>query len=109
MRESKCLAFDLEFKVNCHACLLDGIAEDTWLNPPCVEPLAHFGHNVRKILSIAADFNSYWTRGNKDRTVRILQPEARVSTATRVTLTAAVRIVLRNGLQLLGVPTPDAM
>jgi arginyl-tRNA synthetase len=64
---------------------------------------------AQHLLSIAADFNSYWTRGNKDRTVRILQPEAKVSTATRVTLTAAVRIVLRNGLQLLGVPTPDAM
>ena len=64
---------------------------------------------AQQLLSIAADFNSYWTRGNKDRTVRILQPEARALTATRVTLTAAVRIVLRNGLQLLGVPTPDAM
>jgi arginyl-tRNA synthetase len=64
---------------------------------------------AQHLLSIAADFNSYWTRGNKDRTVRILQPEARELTAARVTLTAAVRIVLRNGLQLLGVQTPDAM
>lgn len=64
---------------------------------------------AQHLLSIAADFNSYWTRGNKDRTVRILQPEARALTTARVTLTAAVRIVLRNGLQLLGVQTPDAM
>ena len=64
---------------------------------------------AQHLLSIAADFNSYWTRGNKDRTVRILQPEARALTATRLTLTAAVRTVLRNGLQLLGVQTPDAM
>jgi arginyl-tRNA synthetase len=61
------------------------------------------------LLSIAADFNSYWTRGNKDRTVRILQPEEPALTAARVRLTAAVRSVLQQGLQLLGVPTPDAM
>ena len=64
---------------------------------------------AQHLLSIAADFNSYWTRGNKDRTVRILQPEDRPLTAARVTLTAAARCVLQNGLQLLGVPTPDAM
>jgi arginyl-tRNA synthetase len=64
---------------------------------------------AQHLLSIAADFNSYWTRGNKDRTVRILQPEDRALTAARVTLTAAVRRVLQNGLQLLGVATPDAM
>jgi arginyl-tRNA synthetase len=64
---------------------------------------------AQHLLSIAADFNTYWTRGNKDRTVRILQPEDSALTAARVTLTAAVRCVLQNGLQLLGVPTPDAM
>jgi arginyl-tRNA synthetase len=64
---------------------------------------------AQHLLSIAADFNSYWTRGNKDRTVRILQPEDRALTAARVTLTAAARCVLQNGLQLLGVATPDAM
>ncbi len=61
------------------------------------------------LLGIAADFNSYWTRGNKDRTVRILQPAEPALTEARVTLTAAVRSVLSHGLQLLGVPTPDAM
>ena len=64
---------------------------------------------AQHLLSIAADFNSYWTRGNKDRPVRILQPEDGAVTAARVTLTAAVRCVLQNGLQLLGVATPDAM
>jgi len=64
---------------------------------------------AQHLLSIAADFNSYWTRGTKDRTVRILQPEDRALTAARVTLAAAVRCVLQNGLQLLGVATPDAM
>src|SRR5215472_6036658 len=41
--------------------------------------------------------------------VRKLAAYPEALTAARVTLTAAVRIVLRNGLQLLGVQTPDAM
>ena len=64
---------------------------------------------AQHLLAIASDFNSYWARGNKEHTLRILREEAPAPTAARVTLTAAVRIVLRNGLQLLGVPTPDEM
>ena len=59
--------------------------------------------------ALAADFNSYWARGNKDHRVRILRQDAPELTAARVALTAALRVVLRNGLRLLGVPTPDAM
>src|SRR5262249_60768883 len=43
---------------------------------------------AQHLLSIAADFNSYWTRGTKDRTVRILQPEGRALTVARITPTA---------------------
>lgn len=64
---------------------------------------------AQHLLAVAADFNSYWTRGNKDPGLRILRPDAADLTAARVALTAAVRTVLCNGLKLLGVPTPDAM
>jgi arginyl-tRNA synthetase len=64
---------------------------------------------AQHLLAIAADFNSYWARGNKDHSRRILQSEAPEVTAARLTLTAGVRTVLRNGLHLLGVATPDAM
>jgi arginyl-tRNA synthetase len=64
---------------------------------------------AQHLLALAADFNSYWTRGNKDTTVRILRQDAPELTTARVTLTAALRLVLQNGLRLLGVPTPDAM
>jgi arginyl-tRNA synthetase len=64
---------------------------------------------AQHLLAIAADFNSYWARGNKEHTLRILRQDAAAITAVRLTLTAAVRIVLRNGLQLLGVPTPNEM
>jgi arginyl-tRNA synthetase len=64
---------------------------------------------AQHLLAIAADFNGYWTRGNKDPGLRILRLDAADLTAARVALTAAVRTVLGNGLKLLGVPTPDAM
>jgi arginyl-tRNA synthetase len=64
---------------------------------------------TQHLLALAADFNSYWTRGNQDQQVRILQRQAPDLTAARVALTAALQIVLRHGLHLLGVPTPDAM
>ena len=64
---------------------------------------------AQHLLAVAADFNSYWTRGNKDPGLRILRPDAADLTAARLALTAAVRTVLCNGLKLLGVPTPDAM
>jgi arginyl-tRNA synthetase len=64
---------------------------------------------AQHLLALAADFNSYWARGNKDHRVRILRQDAPELRAARVALTAALRVVLRNGLRLLGVPTPDAM
>lgn len=64
---------------------------------------------AQHLLAIAADFNSYWTRGAKDPGLRILRPDAVDLTVARAALTAAVRTVLCNGLKLLGVPTPDAM
>ncbi len=64
---------------------------------------------AQHLLEIASDFNSYWTRGNQEPQVRILRQDAPELTAARVALTSAVRIVLRNGLHLLGVPTPNAM
>ncbi len=64
---------------------------------------------AQHLLDLAADFNRYWARGNKDHALRILRQDDPDSAAARVALTAALRVVLRNGLRLLGVPTPDAM
>ena len=57
MSERDRLAFDLELQVNCDAWPLDGMPEDVWLNPTCVEPLTHSSHNVHEILGIAAGFD----------------------------------------------------
>jgi arginyl-tRNA synthetase len=64
---------------------------------------------AQHLFALAADFNSYWARGSKDHRARILRQDAPEVTAARVALTAALRVVLRNGLRLLGVSTPDAM
>lgn len=64
---------------------------------------------AQHLLAIAADFNAYWARGNKEHALRILRPDDLALTAARLVLTAAVRLVLRNGLRLLGVETPDEM
>ena len=64
---------------------------------------------AQHLLDLATDFNRYWSRGNKEHALRILRQDEPASTAARVALTAALRVVLRNGLRLLGVPTPDAM
>jgi arginyl-tRNA synthetase len=64
---------------------------------------------AQHLLAIAADFNSYWARGNKEPAVRILRGDDVAVTTARVALTAAVGTVLRNGLHLLGVQTPNAM
>ena len=64
---------------------------------------------AQHLLALAADFNSYWARGNQDKQMRILRQDAPEVTAARVALTAALRTVLRNGLNLLGVSAPDAM
>ena len=63
---------------------------------------------AQHLLAIAADFNSYWARGNKDqrcgfacgrRCLHGRPGDAHGGSADGV----------RNGLQLLGVPTPDEM
>jgi arginyl-tRNA synthetase len=64
---------------------------------------------AQHLLTVASEYNAYWARGNKDHSLRILQADDEALTAARVTLTAAVRTVLRNGLKLLGVEAPDAM
>jgi arginyl-tRNA synthetase len=69
------------------------------------EPSFVAGH----LLEVAAAFSRWYTLGNQDRTKRVLtEDDARVR-AARLALTDAVRITLRVGLSLLGLPTPEKM
>lgn len=57
---------------------------------------------------LAAQFHQYYNLGNTDPAARVLGPDAAV-TAARLVLAQAVRQVLANALELLGVAAPEAM
>jgi arginyl-tRNA synthetase len=61
------------------------------------------------LLDVAAAFSRWYTLGNQDRTKRVLTEEDARARAARLALADAVRITLRVGLSLLGIPTPENM
>jgi arginyl-tRNA synthetase len=63
---------------------------------------------ARAVYDVARSWNRYQQAGNADRSLRILSPDEDVK-KSRLTLVDAVRIGLKKGLDLLGVPTPEAM
>lgn len=63
---------------------------------------------ANSLLEIAELFNTYYNRGNQDAALRVLTPDEKVRSA-RIALAEAVRIVLKKGLSLLGVETPEEM
>jgi arginyl-tRNA synthetase len=63
---------------------------------------------ARALYEIAHSWNRYQQAGNADKTLRILIDDIAVKTA-RLALVDAVQIGLSSGLELLGVPHPDAM
>ncbi|NLA75529.1 MAG: arginine--tRNA ligase, partial [Deltaproteobacteria bacterium] len=60
------------------------------------------------LTDLAARFHRYFNLGVKDAANRIVTGDMNLSVA-RLALVAGVRIVLRNGLNLLGVSAPDKM
>jgi arginyl-tRNA synthetase len=63
---------------------------------------------ARAVYEAARAWNRYQQAGNADRALRVLCEDERIRTA-RLALVDAVRIGLFCGLDLLGVPAPDAM
>jgi arginyl-tRNA synthetase len=61
------------------------------------------------LLDVAAAFSRWYTLGNQDRTKRVLTEDDARARAARLALADAVRITLRVGLSLLGIPTPENM
>lgn len=62
----------------------------------------------RYLLDLCAVFSRWYTAGNQDPSLRVLTEDPAVSRA-RLTLVAATRDVLRQGLALLGLGAPDQM
>lgn len=62
----------------------------------------------RYLLDLCAVFSRWYTSGNQDRSLRVLVDDPEVSRA-RLTLVAAVKGVLAQGLGMLCVRAPDSM
>jgi arginyl-tRNA synthetase len=62
----------------------------------------------RYLLDLCAAFSRWYTAGNTDRSLRVLIDDEAIARA-RLTLVAATKEVLRQGLGLLGLQAPDVM
>ncbi len=62
----------------------------------------------RYLLDLCAGFSQWYTSGNHDASLRVLCDDPDTARA-RVALVAAVRWVLRTGLEALGLEAPEAM
>jgi arginyl-tRNA synthetase len=60
------------------------------------------------LLELARKFQSYYTKGKKDQAYRFLSDDKDL-TAAKCYLLKNIQIVLKNGLTLLGLETPDRM
>jgi len=60
------------------------------------------------LLDLGEFFNAYYNRGNQDASLRVLTPDERMKSA-RIVLAAAVLQVMKKGLDLLGMRTPEEM
>jgi arginyl-tRNA synthetase len=61
------------------------------------------------LLEVAAAFSRWYTLGNQDRSKRVLVDDDPRLRDARLALADAVRITLRTGLTLLGIPAPENM
>jgi arginyl-tRNA synthetase len=61
------------------------------------------------LFDLASALHAQWTRGNESPQLRFIRPDDRALTAARLTLLAATRLVIAQGLGVLGVEAPDEM
>ncbi len=61
------------------------------------------------LYDLAGDFHMLWNRGRDDAALRFLQADHRAETMARLALVAATAIVIRSGLNVLGVAPVEEM
>jgi arginyl-tRNA synthetase len=72
--------------------------------------LAREPHRIAFFLyDLAGDFHMLWNRGKDDSTLRFLQVDRPVETRARLALVAAVAVVIRSGLAVMGVEPVEEM
>jgi arginyl-tRNA synthetase len=95
---------------------------DTAEEQDIIRALARYPEVVRKaaetlepsliasyLREVAGLFHQYFTMGTKDEELRVLALENDALTQARLALIHSLRIVIGNGLRLLGISTPDHM
>lgn len=60
------------------------------------------------LLDLAGEFHRYYYMGDRDKSYRVLSDDRAIACA-RVNLVSAVAVVIKNGLELLGVSAPQKM
>ncbi len=71
---------------------------------------AHEPHRIAFYLyDLASAFHGFWAKGNQDVALRFVNADDSMLTMARLSLVAAVRQVLVNGLSLLGVSAPEEL
>jgi arginyl-tRNA synthetase len=72
--------------------------------------IAHEPHRIAFYLyELAAAFHGFWAKGKEDVALRFVNTDDAILTQARLALVGAVRQVLVNGLNLLGVSAPDEL
>jgi arginyl-tRNA synthetase len=61
------------------------------------------------LYDLAADFHMLWNRGKDNAALRFLQPDRRDHTLAKLALVAATAVVIRSGLEVLGVTPVEEM
>ena len=61
------------------------------------------------LYDLASAFHAHWNKGKELPQLRFIRPEDMRLTAARLALVSALGIVLRSGLQVLGVEAPEEM
>ena len=72
--------------------------------------LAHEPHRISFYLyELASDFHSLWNKGKESPQLRFILRDDIILTDTRLAFLRAIRYVLSNGLQILGVNPVEEM
>ena len=66
-------------------------------------------HIANYLMDLAQTFNAYFTRGTRDKSLRFVVPGDPALSQARLSLIAALKTVLSNALELIGVSAPEKM
>jgi len=88
--------------------LLQALAQ--WPRMVAAAARAHEPHRVAFYLyDLAGAFHSFWAKGGQDHSLRFVNHQQPELTSARLAMVSALRQVLAQGLELIGVSAPDEL